>query len=110
MSIRSSPPAINFGWNGLKNGKLLEAAENDGFDVLLTGEQSLPYFEHDLASRRLAIVAISAVEWRIVKDHLQIIRDALKNATPGSFQTVDCGVFSRNREDAQALLVNIKTP
>jgi uncharacterized protein (DUF433 family) len=29
------------GWNGLKNGRLLEAAEGDGFDVLLTAAQSL---------------------------------------------------------------------
>ena len=31
------------GWSGLKNGELLRAAENDGFDVFLTGDQTLSY-------------------------------------------------------------------
>jgi hypothetical protein len=26
------------GWDGLKNGALLQAAEDDGFDVLVTGD------------------------------------------------------------------------
>jgi hypothetical protein len=29
------------GWDGLKNGSLLGAAEDDGFDVLVTGDQTL---------------------------------------------------------------------
>ena len=29
------------GWVGLKNGELLKAAETNGFDVFLTGDQTL---------------------------------------------------------------------
>ncbi len=82
------------GWDGFKHGRLLDAAEEDGFDVLLTGDQSLPY-EQNLTGRRLAIVALSSVEWRIVKDYLPQIIAAVDNAAPGSFRTVDCGTFSR---------------
>jgi hypothetical protein len=84
------------GWGGFKNGKLLLAAETDGFDVLITGDQSLSY-EQNLSGRRLAIVALSCVEWRIAKDHLRAIALALERATPGSFQSVDCGAFNRKR-------------
>jgi hypothetical protein len=84
------------GWNGLKNGKLLEAAEGDGFEVLLTGDQSL-YKEQNLIGRRLAVVAMSSVEWHIIKTHLPGIISAISNATPGSYQTIDCGKFSRKR-------------
>jgi hypothetical protein len=45
------------GWDGFKNGELLQAAEDDGFDVLVTGDQTL-YFEQSLTGRRLAIVAL----------------------------------------------------
>jgi hypothetical protein len=38
---------------------------------------------------------MSSVEWRIVKNHLAQIITAIDNATPGSFQAVDCGAFSR---------------
>jgi hypothetical protein len=81
-------------WDGLKNGNLIQAAEGDGFEVLLTGDQTL-CFEQNLSQRRLAIVAMSSVEWRIVKNHLEPIIRAIDNATPGSFPAVDCGTFSR---------------
>ncbi|MGD0628626.1 MAG: hypothetical protein ABR987_04695 [Terracidiphilus sp.] len=38
------------GWDGLKNGKLLDVAESDGFDVFLTGDQTL-YYEQKLTGR-----------------------------------------------------------
>jgi hypothetical protein len=82
------------GWDGFKNGKLLQAAEDHGFDVLLTGDQTLCY-EQSLAGRRLAVVALSTVEWRIIKDHLQRISAAVDNAVPGTFQAVECRTFKR---------------
>jgi len=54
-------------------------------------------FEQSLAGRKLAIVAMSSVEWRIVKDHLPEVIRAIDSAVPGSFQAVDCGTFSRKR-------------
>ena len=82
------------GWDGLKNGNLIRAAEGDGFDVLLTGDQTL-FYEQNLSKRRLAIIAMSSVEWRIVEKHLARIIASIDSATPGSFQSVDCGIFSR---------------
>ncbi len=41
------------GWGGLENGKLLEAAEGDGFEVLVTGDKTFSY-EQNLTGRRLA--------------------------------------------------------
>lgn len=82
------------GWDGLKNGKLLVAAESDAFEILLSGDQSL-YYEQDLSRRRLAIITLSSVEWRIIKNHLPKIVTAIDNAAPGSFQAVSCGTFSR---------------
>ena len=72
------------GWGGLKNGKLLEAAERDGFEVLVTGNRTLAY-EQNLTGRRLAIVALSSMEWRIIKDHLPQIAVAVDSAAAGSF-------------------------
>jgi hypothetical protein len=88
--------ASHKGWDGFKNGKLLQAAEDDGFDVLVTGDQTLRY-EQSLTGRRLAIVALSSVEWRIIKDYLPQIIAAVDSARSGSFQAVDCGTFSRKK-------------
>jgi len=49
------------GWAGLKNGELLRIAEENGIDVLLTGDQALAS-EQNLTGRRLAVVAISAIQ------------------------------------------------
>ena len=84
------------GWEGLKNGALLKAAEGDAFDVLITGDQTL-FYEQSLTGRRLAIVALSSIEWRIIEHYLPQIIAAVSGAAPGSFQAVDCGTFSRKK-------------
>ena len=84
------------GWAGLKNGELLRAAEDNEFDVLLTGDQTLA-FEQSLTERRLAIVALSAIQLPIIKKKLPEIIAAIAAAARGTFQTVDCGTFSRKK-------------
>jgi hypothetical protein len=88
------------GWAGLKNGELLRKAEDNGIDVLLTGDGTLNY-EQNLTGRRLAIVALSAIQLPIIKKHLPKIITAIDDATPSSFQVVDCGKFSRKRTPDQ---------
>ncbi len=88
--------ASYLGWYGLKNGQLLRAAEDDGFDVLLTGDQTLPQ-KQNLTGRRLAIIVLSSVEWRIINKYLAEILAAVDRAVPGTFQAVDCGTFHRKR-------------
>jgi hypothetical protein len=86
--------AAYMGWSELKNGELLRAAEDAGIDVFVTGDRSLVY-EQNLAGRRLAIIALSTNNWPIVKDHVSSILAAIESSVPGSFQEVDCGLFSR---------------
>jgi hypothetical protein len=84
------------GWAGLKNGELLRAAENDGIEVFLTGDRTLTY-EQNLTGRTIAVVALSSVEWDILKHHLPLIVAALDDAKSGTFQAVDCGTFTRKK-------------
>ena len=88
------------GWTGLQNGALLRAAEESGMDVLLTGDQTLSY-EQNLTGRRLAVVALSALQLPILKENLEKIVAAIEAAAPGTFQAVDCGTFSRKRRTEQ---------
>jgi hypothetical protein len=84
-------------WHGLQNGDLLDAAEAAGFDVFLTGDQSLEY-EQNIAGRRIAVVSLSAHNWRIIRPHLAKIVEAVGNALPGTVTRADCGKFSRKRK------------
>jgi predicted nuclease of predicted toxin-antitoxin system len=88
--------ASYMGWGELKNGELLRTAEENGIEVFLTGDQSL-VDEQNLTGRRLAILALSANNWPIVKNHVPRILAAIDSALPGSFQAVDCGRFSRRK-------------
>jgi hypothetical protein len=89
------------GWAGLKNGELLQAAETDGFDVFLPGDQTLSH-EQNLAGRRLAVVALSAIQLPVIRESLAKIIAAIGSGAPGSFQLVECGTFSRRKPHGQS--------
>jgi hypothetical protein len=74
----------------------LRIAEENGIEVFLTGDQTL-FYEQNLTGRTIAIVALSSVEWDILKNHLSLIIAAIDSALPGTFQVVDCGSFTRKK-------------
>jgi predicted nuclease of predicted toxin-antitoxin system len=83
------------GWNGLKNGELLSAAETAGFEVFVTGDKKLRY-QQNLKERRIGIVLLSAQDWPTLKGKQAEISSAVDAALPGSFQVVECGEFRRS--------------
>lgn len=78
------------GWDGMKNGDLLRAAESVGFEVLVTGDKNLSY-QQNLKERRIGLVVLSAQDWPTISQRFIEIGSAVDQATPGSFQLVDCG-------------------
>lgn len=50
--------AAEQGWARLVNGDLLKAAEEHGFTVMVTADQSLEY-QQNLSGRRLALIVLS---------------------------------------------------
>ena len=84
------------GWAGLKNGDLLRTAEENGIEVFITGDKTLLH-EQSLKGRSLGIVALSSVEWDILKNDLPSIIAAIDKTLPGSFLEIDCGTFSRKK-------------
>lgn len=70
------------------NGDLLRAAEQAGFDVLLTTDTSMPY-QQNLEGQKMAIVILSRNKWSLVRSRLQQIVDAVDAAKPGSCAVVE---------------------
>ena len=85
------------GFGALKNGALLNEAEAAGFEVLLTGDRAMPS-QQNISKRRLAVVALSAQVWEIVRLHADEIDAAISTATPGTITRVDIGTFSRKSQ------------
>jgi hypothetical protein len=76
------------GWDTLSNGDLLKAAEDAGFDLLLTTDKNLPH-QQNLQGRKLAIVVLSNSRWSLMRTVLADIAAAVNAAKPGSYTLVD---------------------
>jgi hypothetical protein len=50
------------GWQSLENGKLLTAAEQAGFDVLVTCDQNIRH-QQNFTERKIALVVLSSIHW-----------------------------------------------
>jgi hypothetical protein len=74
----------------LKNGALLVAAEDAGFDLFITADQELSY-QQNLTSRKIAVLVLSTNNWSVVKEQVPEIIAAIDGATPGSFASVNIG-------------------
>jgi hypothetical protein len=80
----------------LENGELLKVAEAAGFDVLVTSDQNIRY-QQNLASRRLALVALGSNIWPVVRNHAAAISAAVDKAAPGSYQFIEMPLPPRPR-------------
>lgn len=81
--------AANMGWELLKNGDLLAAAESKKFEVLVTGDRSLEH-QQNFAGRNIAIVVLTRNNWPLVKPHVTKVIEAVATSFAGSYRTVDC--------------------
>ena len=76
------------GWDTLRNGELLDAAEAAGFDVLLTTDRNIRH-QQNLTGRKIAIVILGKGRWRLIRNSLPAIAAAVVAVTPGSFTEVE---------------------
>jgi hypothetical protein len=76
------------GWDRLKNGALLNAAEAAAVDLLLTTDQGIRY-QQNLSGRKIAIVVLTGTtKWLRVQLHLERIAYVANAAKPGSYTEV----------------------
>jgi hypothetical protein len=80
--------AAQQGWDKLRNGDLLTAAEQAGFDILLTTDKNMRY-QQNLAGRKIGIVVLGQQQWPRLRPHSQRVIEAVNVATPGSYREVD---------------------
>ena len=75
------------GWDTLTNGELLKAAEDAGFDVVVTTDQNLPH-QQNMVGRKIAVVVLNKASWRLIKPAIPQIVAAIQAAQPGSVTVV----------------------
>ena len=76
------------GWDTLSNGAL-NAAEEAGFELLLTTDRRIRY-QQNLRVRRIALVVLTgSTRWSRVRQHADRIAAVVASATPGSYSEVE---------------------
>ncbi len=70
------------GWSDKDNGELLEPAEREGYEVLVTTDQSLRY-QQNLDDRLFGIVVLLAANWHDVRRRTREIGQAVATVRSG---------------------------
>lgn len=88
LSAHTVDTAQARGWDTLSNGALLDAAEEAGFDVLLTTDRRIRY-QQDLRNRRIALIVVTgSTKWSQIRQHAGRIAAVVASAAPGGYSEV----------------------
>lgn len=80
--------AIDRGWDRLANGELIAAAENAGFELLLTTDKNIRY-QQNLTGRKIAFVVLGNQQWPSLRRYVDRVIAAVNAAAPGSYTEVE---------------------
>ncbi len=79
--------AAEKGWSELSNGELLDDAEREAYQLLITTDQNMRH-QQDLGRRQMAIVVLCSNRWPRIQLRIEDIRTALINIHPGELKEV----------------------
>jgi hypothetical protein len=80
--------AYQLGWSGLTNGELLESAEREGYEVLVTTDTNLRH-QQNLGARSIAVVVLLSTSWPRIQRAAASVSGAIGAASPGSCTEVE---------------------
>ena len=74
-------------WSDLDNGDLLQAAEDEGYDLLITTDQKIRR-QQDLANRNIAILVLLSTAWPLIQQKVDDISAAINDMGPGELKEI----------------------
>lgn len=84
LADHSVDTAFERGWSNLHNGELLDRSEDEGYHLLVTTDQHLPY-QQNLAGRKLAILILLSTSWPRIRLRVDDIQVPINEIDPGDF-------------------------
>lgn len=75
-------------WDELRNGDLLKAAEDEGFEVLVTTDKNMQY-QQNLSNRKIAVVVLGTGNSPLIEPYVQRVVAAVNSVHTGGFVEVD---------------------
>ena len=79
------------GWSEKSNGELLDLAEREGYEVLVTTDQNMPH-QQNLARWRVGVVILLSTDWSMVRLRTGEIARAIEAGQPG--QAVEVSILT----------------
>lgn len=76
--------AASLGWSDLSNGDLIAAAEEAGYDMLVTTDRNLQY-QQNLSHRKIAIAVVLQPAWPILKQRAADVAKQILALKDGDF-------------------------
>ena len=85
------------GWDELTDGELLERAEEEGFELLITTDQDIRY-QQNTVGRKIAIIVLMLNEWKLIRPHVDDIVNAVNRIKSGDYVEIEIPFASRQRD------------
>ncbi len=76
--------AVELGWDQFVNGELIAAAEEAGFDVVVTADKNWRY-QQNLRGRRIGIVVLPTNLWPHLRNYIPEIATSIEQAGQGAY-------------------------
>ena len=87
LAAHSVDTASERGWSDLDNGDLIEAAEDEGYNLLITTDQNIRH-QQDLTNRNVAILVLLSTAWPLIQQKVDDISAAVNAMEPGELKEV----------------------
>jgi hypothetical protein len=79
--------AYEKGWSNLQNGDLIQFAEEDGFDLMVTTDKNLKY-QQNLANRKIAIVVLLSANWPKIQAKAAEVAAVIEGTQSGEYSEI----------------------
>ena len=87
LAAHSVDTASERGWSDLDNGDFLQAAEDEGYDLLITTDQNIRH-QQDLANRNIAILVLLSTAWPLIRQKVDDISAVTNEMEPGELKEI----------------------
>ncbi len=79
--------AFEMGWSNLRNGELLDRAEEDSYELLITTDQQLRH-QQNFATRQLAVLVLLTTSWPRIQSKVPEIKEVISRMQPSDYREV----------------------
>ena len=70
------------GWETMRNGDLIRNAVLEGYDLLITCDQSIR-FQQNLLRQPITVLTITTNDWQTIRTNISLVRSAIETAQQG---------------------------